>query len=716
MKLIDRSYLVLLALIVVLFAFSCAGDDEKADDNGPVLSGMGDVCALDTECEGGLCLDYEGSLFCSLACATDNDCEAKLSGSCCQTYGGRSVCLMSSECEVESDGDGLEPTRIFEIYPDGLLDFGVVESDQMPIGEVIVSNNGNTPFLLFNAAWENTVEDAFMLVDYVESIGVQPDGSRSFHVKLEPSGLGSVSNVLTINNDSDNEPAYELTVTAEIIAPQGNAEFTTHPEAVEFLEKPLGTPSSLMRVDAANAGGGTAKLYLVGAEVNNDGGAVFSMERLDGGAEITEESPVELMGGQGTTFSVYFDPDAIAEYGGSILFKYKLEDQDLVQTHEVAISGTAIQAALNLFPYPLNYGYVEKTDEKLLEVGIENTTAETINVRYMNIEGLNNWMDIFTFQDDADKGFEIIAFGHASFELNFAPDKEDTDYSCNLAVATDFEGNKTFYLPIVAHGGVVNQKPIAGISLESHGADMPGTHEVAPEAGVDFFGNISYDPDGDSGKLEYAWQLFKPQGSYSTITPSVDATNVSVYFDVAGTYMLSLVVTDEAGMVSDARTVNIIAGSNSNRIKIEMACENISGASDMDLGWEVPAGKVCDEENSGSGSCILPDPDNNGNVIVNASGHATDSGQVESITHTNPPDGPYKIWLTFDNNCPDSVYNCPFGVGEQDATCDIRIYVDDVLEYQIADEKFTDDGAASTRKWRMMRQSGTWAPPVEIFQ
>ncbi|WP_189499746.1 beta-propeller fold lactonase family protein, partial [Algimonas arctica] len=93
-----------------------------------------------------------------------------------------------------------------------------------------------------------------------------------------------------------------------------------------------------------------------------------------------------------------------------------------------------------------------------------------------------------------------------------------------------------------------NEKPIAAAGVDQ-----------AIRAGdtVNLDGSASFDDNTDSAALAYSWSFAsQPTGSTATITDAMTATP-SFVADLAGAYDVSLVVTDEGGLNSDADSVSV---------------------------------------------------------------------------------------------------------------------------------------------------------------
>jgi hypothetical protein len=96
---------------------------------------------------------------------------------------------------------------------------------------------------------------------------------------------------------------------------------------------------------------------------------------------------------------------------------------------------------------------------------------------------------------------------------------------------------------------------------------IPGPDQsVAPGSRVALDGSASFDPDAGDGIAQYAWSFVAvPQGSTAALSPPTQVFPspplTAFVADVAGDYVIELVVTDHRGARSAPRRVLIQAGS-----------------------------------------------------------------------------------------------------------------------------------------------------------
>lgn len=145
----------------------------------------------------------------------------------------------------------------------------------------------------------------------------------------------------------------------------------------------------------------------------------------------------------------------------------------------------------------------------------------------------------------------------------------DDRTSATPAFVADVAGR--YVLRLVVSDGAASSAP-DDVIVSAHGGNTPPTalpgpdQSVAPGKRVELDGSASFDPDPGDGVAQYAWIFVAvPQGSTAALSPPTQVFPnpplTSFVADVAGDYVIELVVTDHRGARSAPRRLLIQAGS-----------------------------------------------------------------------------------------------------------------------------------------------------------
>jgi hypothetical protein len=662
-----------LCLFAVGLATACGSGETSGTDGDVIVDGDGAItCVLPEDCPVGMFCSFDG------------------------------ICMDSVDGDV-SDGD-FEQTRVLRSVPEETVDFGDIEVGSKPEINVTLFNDGNSVLHLFDANWlAPLVDNPFVLSNYMEA-SIQPGQSYTFSIRFEPKELGEVAGLLRINNDSTNQPELELNIAAKSVQPAGNAEIGSSPEAVEFEDQALGRLAAQVSLRIGNMGDGASQIILTSVSLLSGSGGPFT---LTSDNDPSEEEPVVIAAGQSAQFRVFFAPIQVGEFTDTVTVEYHTSSDDLMQVFDIPVSGKAVNGVIVLQPSNIDFGAVTLGSPVSQDLRIiNNNPDETITISSVQIrmpDG-SNWRAIYSFTDPPAQLALAPAARH-DFSLEFTPLNE-IDYSAELVVTTNYQG-QTYYFPITASGSAANKKPIARIAQRANGPDINLPIDLPTGSPLQFFGDISYDPDGDSEQLTYEWFLQKPASSVASLAPNASSPVVNTLLDVAGAYMLTLVVTDEQGLESDPKSVIVNADAGVSSVMVEAIFNGISGESDVDLTWITPIGTSCNESNvAANGYCQVPQ--GYGSARFEGCSQASVC-TTERVTHVNAPDGNYQIRILFDEDCSKSWPEDCLLWGSEDAEVDIIISVDGQQLYRIDNERLTEQGDQST--WNLRRQGGIWQEP-----
>lgn len=174
------------------------------------------------------------------------------------------------------------------------------------------------------------------------------------------------------------------------------------------------------------------------------------------------------------------------------------------------------------------------------------------------------------------------------------------------------------------------------------------SQQVKRDIEISLSGEESYDPDDENANLIYEWTLDEsPEGSTVNLS-ATDIANPTFSADILGTYVLSLQVTDEEGLISQYKSATMIEV-----IPYEDLIVSVTWGStvvDVDLHLLNGTGTYY-----GDGDCFFgnPTPDwgEEGNILDNPELILDDEGSEnqESIILGQPQEEIYSIYVHFYN-------------------------------------------------------------------
>lgn len=648
----------------------------------------------------------------SEGCRSNNDCTA--AGTYCDVNGQ----CAAVDGDAESDAaEQTDETRILRVSPGSALDFNNVQMSQNPQIPVTLYNDGNSTIHLNRLAWNKpTTDNPFLSPDFYGAT-IQGGQSYTFNVEIRPNALGEVNGQFTLVSDADS-PYTELVLTthAVVIQDSGTAAIGTQPTSITFDDQAIGLYPMQRWLSVGNTGTGSSQIILTKFSLQSQGSQPFTVTYTNEGGDILSAidaaNPLILGAKESLSFTVNFDPRAVGTYSDKILFEYHSDSDILSNTLEVPISGKGVAGAVLCLPSTVNFDLVPVGQTKTTSIRLINALPDTA-VSISGIQpGTTAEQRSAFVMPSLTYPISIPAGGAYDFDLGFRP-AASKSYNVDLQIATNYNG-QVFYFPIKAEGTTANQAPIARMALDTHGADIETALTLNVGSSQTFYGDISYDPDGNSNLLTYEWSLLKPNGSTTYFVPnSAVDVNESVLFDVAGDYTVTLVVTDALGMRSDPKAVNVTASAALSQLRIEMRTSGISGYSDADLTWTMPSGTSCNESNvNANGTC--PTMTGEGSVLVAGCRQASIC-TTESITHTDAPTGVYEARVAFTESCPAEPNSlagqaCSLSIGLETLTYDLYFYVNGSLFATINNQTLSKEG--DTKTWRIVN-NGSWQQPVE---
>ncbi len=613
----------------------------------------------------------------------------------------------------DDDDDDQTPSRTLRVEPSP-LDFGNVTIGETATKTLTLYNEGTEALTLSGVL----LNDTYFALDtpITSAVDIAVGSSYALTFSFTPNNQEPKSATVVIQNNSLNASRQEVTLTGVGVPPAALASIGSDKASVEFGEIPVGSIPPAVRVRVSNNGETGSVLYITSIRILNDGeGNPFTME-LDN--VPSEEAPIEIERidpGTGSTVSIpitlHFSPTALGEYTDSIVVDYYTSTEELIQDYEIPLTGTATWGALSVTPFPINFGEVPVNETGEISIRLRNETAnDSVTISMINLD-LDNWEDIFEFTGETNN-ITLPAGQSHDLTLSFTPDESDSILTY-LIIRTNVSQQTTLRFPVLAVGSDANIPPVARAAQEAHGADINDTMTVSVGSSLTLYGDISYDVEDHANPLTYAWSLTKPGNSSAGFIPDAQSAIVTLGLDVAGFYMVTLVVTDEEGADSLPKIITINVEGADQMVMYDMHYTGATGSTNVNLSLTLPNGTQCNETIAAGGICAVPD--GQGAIMIQATG-AAQFGTNEVITHAAPANGTFQFAVKLIESCPGTPIvgiDCPFGLGLESPGVTINMYIDDMTTPAHTVTTTLEDEGDEVR-WRTTNSSGSWSEPTLV--
>jgi hypothetical protein len=346
------------------------------------------------------------------------------------------------------------------------------------------------------------------------------------------------------------------------------------PSSLDFGTVPvLNTKSMTVTFTNDGLAPGTLTNFRLSGGGGADGG-VFALGSVD--------SSVNLIGSGGAfTLTVNFTPPEKADYQGSLLVDTDVSSSPI--TVPLKGSGSTV-AVLTATPDPLAFGVVGEGTSPILQLTLGADPSSTADLIITGISLRPGSDPAFSFASstNTDGGVRIPIGNSIPVSLMCNPTSQTSASPTGFVeiASTDPTKQPTFSVPMTAN---VVLAPIPVI------AD-PGMVAVGDTVTLD--GGASYDPAGRL-PLTYDWRLESvPDISSHASLSAVDVPYPTLTADVAGSYQLSLGVTNSANVTSLNRAHAVLVAQPAQDLYVEMIWDNL--LVDMDLHFLAPGGSLND--------------------------------------------------------------------------------------------------------------------------
>ncbi|MEQ8415537.1 MAG: PQQ-dependent sugar dehydrogenase [Imperialibacter sp.] len=184
--------------------------------------------------------------------------------------------------------------------------------------------------------------------------------------------------------------------------------------------------------------------------------------------------------------------------------------------------------------------------------------------KWLIVEFMRGWIMSATMDENGDYQSMERFLPNESFvsaiDMDFGPSGDL--YVLEYGSAW-FRGNSNSRIVKIEYNAG-NRKPIVAASIDKAAGAVPFTAQLSSE------GTTDYD-DYDQGKLSYEWKVVSDGGINKTLTEA----NPSFNFEQAGTYQVSLTVTDTKGEKNRA-SMEVVAGNEPPTVSIDFQVPNRS--------------------------------------------------------------------------------------------------------------------------------------------
>jgi Abnormal spindle-like microcephaly-assoc'd, ASPM-SPD-2-Hydin/Protein of unknown function (DUF1573) len=260
---------------------------------------------------------------------------------------------------VSLTGTGAQPG--LSITP-ASFGFGSVVDGQTKSQNFTLTNTGASSLTISQLSVSGA---GYSISGLVTPSTIAAGASATFNAVFAPTTAGSLPGTITITSNAPGSPS---TVALSGTGVGGTAALSANPTSLAFGSVNSGTTSS-KSVTLTNSG--TANLTISQVTVN--------------AKDVTTSgvtTPVTLAPGQSQTMNVAFNPTAAETVSGNITITNSLGTNTVV-----AVSGTGLQAAINLTPSSANFGSVTVGAANSQTIQVSNTGNAVLTITQASVAG-----------------------------------------------------------------------------------------------------------------------------------------------------------------------------------------------------------------------------------------------------------------------------------------------------------------------------------------
>lgn len=694
-----RLLAILVGIWVVLALLACGGSssnptnaDGDTEAEGPQTCDTSAECPSDQVCSGdGLCVPYV---------EPDGDDE-------------------EAEGETSADGDTTLDGPLIRVDPAAGIDFG--STNEARISRMLdIYNDGNKTLYLSIVDFLIIKTTAFVIDPPVAAnTTIAPGSKLSITIVFTPPADCKKYEIpLSIVSNAANNPALQVTMKSDC---KGVSALVVDPCSLDFGSVRTGQ-SFAKPVKICNNGTDNKPITITTIALTNSATAGDFELVLD--SKPTPQAPLAIRPGDANclTFNAVYHPQEPTVYPdtdkNNILILHDADQNSLCAPSgtqagnlSVPLNGISGDYALAISPSPIAFGSVEKTTPSCLTLTLANQTTTDVKVSKAELTGVHcdEFKILANGSSAASQTLDLTVKAsdvNRDLQVCYTPTNTGLDTGCKFVLRTDLMIDNGLVKADVTGTGIEKRvKPVARISQSSHGSEIKLPVVLPPDSSdkyLTFFGDSSYDPD-NAMPLSYHWTLLsKPDQSNASAFPST--SSCTLQWDLPGTYILELIVTDADALDSDPKTVTIIVGQDQ-KIVITMTA-TVEGQQRAELSWRAPNGVSCSATTMNAfhacdfgafGTAMMPDSE----------------GSIRTIVQREAPDGQYTIAVKYEEDCRGNItdLNClAWGRSSTDVT--VKIYVDSATEPTYTIPTFTLAAKGAIKSCNITKASGKWNAPI----
>ncbi len=529
-------------------------------------------------------------------------------------------------------------------YSPAVLNFQQVATGSTLTSNITLFNNGDREIRLDSlelTAPDGANADAFTILNPWEDGSYVLPGQDTVQIQVEyaPSESLQYRGLISFGTNIPDQPLVEIAVNAATPRPE-----IVVPERVTFTRTAPGS-TDYQLLEVSNVG--FAPLVIDDVSISGDSEFSIAFPGVNpADLDLDTDAPPESVDPNDSFFvRVFFE--AVDDEFRSAVLSIASNDPNRPNT-VVAVTANSNAPCLELEESTVDFG--------LSSIG--NTSRRTVTLRNCS-DVADTVITAIEIEDDQEEVFNVVQSSlpgqlqdgnnavlgprsAVSFLLGYSPVEERTD-EATLVVRSNDAARPNLRADIVGQGSNF-ECPIAVARgrVRDTLAWQSDFIPAVPLDEIEFSADESFDPDGTN--LSYEWTLVdRPPSSGAFFTPNNTVASPNLFLDIAGRYVVELVVYDGHGLMACDPSQLIIEAAPDSDIHVELTWNVAASPSgtgvDMDLHylhengqwgmgspWEIFFGNTSEDwGNDGTVSLDIDD---------------LTGAEPENINHNNPGGSP----------------------------------------------------------------------------